>query len=164
MLIESFLGPDFAEDEEALAAIAGSLKPPKILVVDDEAETVEEIVEGLSDEGMEVTGATAASAAIDVLKRDPYFMVVVTDLRMPLLDGLELIRILEQTKKRARLVIQAIVLTGHATEEQVISANRAGAFGVLRKPCSLDDLLIEVEAACRVARQTARRLQHDDRW
>lgn len=161
--MESFLGQQFVEDRNALSAIAMALLPPRILIVDDEHEIVEEIAECLSDEGMEVTCTTTVRDAIAALRRNPYFMVVITDLRMPELDGLDLIRALEHTKGLTRLVAQGIVLTGHATDEQLAAATDAGAARVLRKPCSLDDLLREVSAACSAARLAAQRFSLSDR-
>ena len=101
----------------------------RILVADDEDGLRRFVADALSSEGHHVTQAADGQAALDVLQRES-FQLLVTDLRMPVLDGVELLR-------RARTQwpeMEVVVLTAHATIDTAIEAMRLGAFDYLQKP------------------------------
>ncbi len=108
----------------------------RILMVDDEEELVETLVERLQIRGFQAEGATCG---IDAVKRirDGIFDVVVLDLKMPGLDGLEVI----QQLKYHRPELQVILLTGHGSSEDAIMGKKSGAFDYLIKPVDIDELI-----------------------
>ena len=102
---------------------------PTVLVADDEAGMRESVARALRREGFEVTAVEDGAAALDALRRAPVDLLV-ADLRMPGLDGLELLR-------AAKLVapdMEVVVLSGHATVEEAVEAMKEGAYDFLTKP------------------------------
>lgn len=113
----------------------GSAAPPeahRILLVDDEALVRRITAEGLEAAGFSVLAAPGAAAALELLDGGESVDLLVSDLSMPDMDGLALIR--EAQRRRPRL--PAILLTGFATDaaELAISGAVAGTFSLLRKP------------------------------
>ncbi|WP_428305265.1 sigma-54-dependent transcriptional regulator [Lacipirellula sp.] len=101
----------------------------RVLVVDDHAAVRESVIDVLRQAGYEVSGLASAVEALPLLERAA-FDVVVTDLQMPAMDGLEFIR---QMSLR-RLPTQVIMITAHATIASAVEAMRFGAFDYLEKP------------------------------
>ena len=102
---------------------------PTVLVADDEAGMRESVARALRREGLQVTAVEDGAAALDALRREPVDLLV-ADLRMPGLDGLELLR-------AAKLVapdMEVVVLSGHATVEEAVEAMKEGAYDFLTKP------------------------------
>lgn len=99
------------------------------MVVDDHAAVRESVIDVLRQAGYEVSGLASAVEALPLLERAA-FDVVVTDLQMPAMDGLEFIR---QMSLR-RLPTQVIMITAHATIASAVEAMRFGAFDYLEKP------------------------------
>jgi DNA-binding NtrC family response regulator len=120
------------------------MKRPAILIVDDELEILQLLRKFLEDEDFEVFCAQDGQSAFD-LSRQKRVDVVVTDIRMPGMDGLELLRRI----KRFDDLIEVIVLTGHASIEAAVnSMKNDGAFDFLTKPIeNFEDFLIAVEKA-----------------
>ena len=108
----------------------------RILMVDDEEELVETLVERLQIRGFRAEGVTRG---IDAVKRirDGAFDVVVLDLKMPGLDGLEVI----QQLKYHRPELQVILLTGHGSSEDAEKGRNSGAFDYLIKPVDIEELI-----------------------
>ena len=118
---------------------------PTALVADDEAGMRESVARALRREGFQVTAVEDGAAALDSLRRAPVDLLV-ADLRMPGLDGLELLR-------AAKLVApdtEVVVLSGHATVEEAVEAMKEGAYDFLTKPFDRAPLV-------RVARQAVER-------
>jgi len=111
-----------------------------ILVVDDEADLLEEIVELIERRGLPVLGEPDARAALQLLARRPEIDVVLTDWRMPGLDGLALMRA-ARCDPCARRDRRFVVMSGHEGEEGLGRALEAGASAVLRKPFLAEELL-----------------------
>lgn len=109
-----------------------------ILVVDDEPEIIEEIVEDLQFEGYSCRSAPDAHHALDTIADDESIGVIVSDIRMPSMDGLEFIAALKERFPERQL--QVIMLTGHAGYDEAVQALRLGAFEFLAKPVSLGHL------------------------
>ncbi|MDD5089544.1 MAG: sigma-54 dependent transcriptional regulator [Candidatus Wallbacteria bacterium] len=101
----------------------------KILAVDDEEKILFLISESLSSEGYEVTCASGANEALETLSIGA-FDLVITDLKMPGMDGLQLI---ERIRERDQQTI-VVVMTGYATIDNAIGAIKQGADEYMSKP------------------------------
>ncbi len=102
-----------------------------VLVVDDEEGIRSFLVEALLDEGHEVQQAADGEAAWEALSKQG-FEVVLTDLKMPRLDGMGLLQRLRQAQPE----VEVIVLTAHGTVDTALQAMKLGAFDYLQKPLS----------------------------
>ncbi|MCX5741724.1 MAG: sigma-54 dependent transcriptional regulator [Proteobacteria bacterium] len=112
----------------------------RILVVDDEVNARTALAELLRDEGFEVE--TAADAFKALGKYETFLPhVVVTDLKMPGMDGIELVKKLRLQEDRA----EVIVMTAFGAVETAVTAMRAGAADYLTKPLNFDELLVVVD-------------------
>jgi DNA-binding NtrC family response regulator len=128
---------------------------PSVLVVDDEVQFVETLVKRLSKRGVRVSSAHGGREALDALSggETARIDVVVLDVKMPVMDGLET---LTEIKKDHPLV-EVVMLTGHATVESAIEGMKKGAFDYLMKPCDLDVLMDKINQAA------AKKREHEDR-
>ena len=108
----------------------------KILLVDDEKEFVESLSERLELRNLEADIAYDGEQALDALKKGKHD-VMVLDLRMPGIDGIEVLR---QAKKR-NPDVQVVVLTGHGTEKDEERARKLGASAYMKKPVDIDHLV-----------------------
>jgi CheY-like chemotaxis protein len=109
---------------------------PRILVVDDDAAITATFENILAGEGYRVATATDGDQAIDLAAREP-FDVVLLDLVMPGIDGLDALRRLREVAPRARIVI----LSAYIEPDREAEAFRLGAEAVLSKPPDLHKLL-----------------------
>ncbi|MFZ0242583.1 MAG: response regulator [Desulfobacterales bacterium] len=124
-----------------------------VLLVDDEAPFVETMTKRLTKRKLEVTTALDGQAALAALARDPNIEVIILDVKMPGMDGVET---LKEIKKRHPLV-EVIMLTGHATVETAIDGMKLGALDYLMKPCEMEVLMAKVEEAA------ARKRSHENK-
>ncbi len=108
----------------------------KILVVDDEAKMTALVAGALQDEGHEVATARSGREAIDALA-DRAFEMVITDLKMPPPDGLQLLKHCRSLGDAPEVVM----MTAHGTVSNAVEAMKAGAYDYLTKPFELDELL-----------------------
>jgi DNA-binding NtrC family response regulator len=116
----------------------------KVLFVDDEEDFVRTLAERMEMRDMGGDVAFSGEEALDLLEEDrPDVMVL--DLRMPGLDGLEVLRRVKQRYPD----IEVIILTGHGSERDEAEAKRLGAFRYLRKPVELEVLMDTVREAGR---------------
>lgn len=113
-----------------------------LLLVDDEAGFRQAIAEQLSDVGFTVTQAGTGEEAIEHLEEFA-FDVVITDLRLPGMDGRSL---LDDALARYPEII-AIVITGFGTVREAVEITRLGAEGFITKPFQFEELLHEINAA-----------------
>jgi len=111
------------------------LSSESVLVVDDEEDVREMLFEALSTMGYDVQTAADGLEALDRL-RESSFSVVVTDMNMPRMDGMELIAYL--SKHRSEVAVVAI--TGYSMDYTKTEVVEAGACGYITKPFSLDDV------------------------
>ncbi len=111
----------------------------KILVVDDEKAIRESVSLVLAEEDHETTMAADGEEALKLLNTDSYD-VLITDLKMPGMDGMELV------KKCLQICPQTsvIIITAHASVESAIESLRMGAFDYILKPFDFDDLILKV--------------------
>lgn len=114
--------------------------PMKVLVVDDQPLIVEELCEFLESSGFRCVPCHSSLQALQRFDEDPEIALVLSDLHMPDMDGIELIQELQRRAARQR-VFEAILLTGKADKQDVIKALRAGVADYYQKPVDLEDLL-----------------------
>ncbi|MEW5701800.1 MAG: response regulator [Candidatus Zixiibacteriota bacterium] len=114
----------------------------RVLLVDDEAEFVSTVEERLRIRGIEAEALTSGAEAVRRLT-EREFDVVVADMRMPGMDGLELLR---QVKK-IRPATRVILLTGRGSEQDSESGLEHGASDYLIKPINIDDLIDRMKKA-----------------
>jgi DNA-binding NtrC family response regulator len=115
----------------------------RILIVDDHASARESVADVLRHAGYDVAACASAIEGLAQLTRRPVD-VVVTDLQMPGMDGLEFIREIE----RRRLGVQVLMITAHASVVSAVEAMRHGAFDYLEKPFDALKLEQSVSQAC----------------
>lgn len=113
-----------------------------VLLVDDEKEFVSTLAERMEMRGFAPEVAFSGEQALEMLARNtPDVMVL--DLRMPGMDGLEVLRRAKKSHPR----IQVIILTGHGSERDEEAARRLGAFEHLNKPVDINELVVVMEQA-----------------
>jgi len=111
------------------------MKHPKVLIADDDRSITEGLSAILRDEGYDVAVAIDGQKALDQLVAEPYG-VVLADLKMPKVDGLALLKELQQ---RA-IPTECIIVTGQATVDSAVQAMREGAYDYVEKPLTADKL------------------------
>lgn len=116
--------------------------PARVLLVDDESEFVMALSERLRMRDIGASVALSGEEALSLVDTDPP-EVVVLDLRMPGVDGIEVLRRL----KRDHPEVEVVILTGHGTEEDEKLAKDLGAFAYLQKPVDIEQLTRTMEAA-----------------
>jgi two-component system response regulator HydG len=114
----------------------------RILLVDDDLDMLETLAEGLGERGFEVVTARSGEAALHQVDERPVD-VVVTDLRMAGIDGIELLGQLREQSPE----LPVIVMTAYSAIETAIEAVRRGAYHYLAKPFRLDELVIFLRRA-----------------
>lgn len=113
-----------------------------VLLVDDETEFLETLRKRMNKRVPAVYSASSGDRALAFLQHQRVD-VVVLDVRMPGMDGIETLR---EIKKRYPL-IEVIMLSGHASVEVAIQGMEMGAFDYLMKPMDIDELLYKVQDA-----------------
>jgi DNA-binding NtrC family response regulator len=119
-----------------------SRKKAKILILDDEPDMVENLRSIIEGAGYETIVETEGLKAIDLVKLERPDLVI-TDLRMPVMDGLTFL----ERVKSAHPEVAVIVLTGFATVDSAVEAMKKGASDYLSKPFSQDELLFRISKA-----------------
>ena len=107
-----------------------------LLITEDDRVQREIITDILTQSGYEITASESAERTLEILK-ERTFDLLLTDMRMPGLDGLELLR----RAKRLRPEIEVVVMTAHATIRTAVTAMKEGAIDYLEKPFDKDTLL-----------------------
>jgi len=125
--------------------------PGRVLVVDDHRQARESMAAALRDSGHQVDCCSSAPEALRVL-RDESYDCIVTDLKMPGMNGVEFIVQLEQR----RYGTQVVMVTAHATVASAVAAMRHGAFDYIEKPFGVDRLEQLVGQAIRHGRLVQR--------
>jgi two-component system, OmpR family, response regulator len=118
------------------------MKDFRVLIVDDELDFLETIVKRLNRRKIDATGIDSGIKALELLERE-HFDVVILDVRMPGMDGIETLK--EMKKKRP--LMEVIMLTGHASVESGVQGMHYGAFDYVMKPANIDDLLEKIHEA-----------------
>jgi len=126
------------------------LSRPRVLVVDDDAGVRYTLREILETQGLEVAEAADGAEALERFEAAPA-QLVITDLRMPRVDGMELLRRLAARAPAPRVV----VITAHGSERQAVEAMKAGAYDYFRKPFDTEELVAVVQRAVEAVRLRA---------
>lgn len=108
----------------------------RVLIVDDEDDFRDTIVKRLKARKLAAEGAASGILALEILKEKD-FDVIVLDVKMPEMDGIETLRHIKKMKAE----IEVIMLTGHASVEFGLKGMQLGAFDYVMKPAMLNELL-----------------------
>jgi len=119
----------------------------RVLLVDDEEEFVSALSERLMLRGIEVDSALNGEEAL-ALMVEKVFEVVILDVMMPGLGGLEVLKQIKSTHPNT----QVILLTGHGSTREGIEGMRLGAFDYLIKPVDIEEMLEKMKEAARTVR------------
>lgn len=114
----------------------------RILLVDDEEEFITALGKRLEARNLKVKAATSGERAIEIVDNEAVD-VIVLDLAMPGMDGLEVLRRIKGDHPEAEI----IMLTGHATIEKSVEAMKLGAEDFLEKPVDIKELLEKIQEA-----------------
>jgi DNA-binding NtrC family response regulator len=120
-----------------------SMTAPFIMLVDDETIFVETMAKRLITRNFEIITAFSAEECLEKLKTNPNLDVIVLDIKMPGLDGIEALKEI----KTISPLIEVIMLTGHATIELGIKGMKLGAYDFLTKPCDIEEIALKIEEA-----------------
>src|SRR6059058_380924 len=121
--------------------------PAKLLIVDDESAQMAALCDTLEHEGYVTTGFTSAKEALATL-RTQKFDLLLTDLMMPEMDGITLLRAAQQVDGN----LVGIVMTGHGAIDTAVEAMKAGALDYILKPFKLSGILPVLSRALGVRR------------
>lgn len=123
--------------------------PPKVLLVDDEREFVQTLSERLVSRNVGSYAVYDGQQALDFIQDDnPDVMIL--DLKMPGIDGIEVLKQTKATNPR----IEVIILTGHGTIDDEKACMELGAFAYLRKPADIEKLSATINEAYRKIAET----------
>lgn len=114
----------------------------RVLVVDDESDFLDMTVKRMKKKEFQCEGASSGYEAIEKIKNEN-FDVVLLDVKMPGMDGVETLREIKALKP----LIEVIMLTGHASVESGIEGMKLGAFDYLMKPMELDKIIETIQDA-----------------
>jgi DNA-binding NtrC family response regulator len=112
----------------------------RILVVEDDVDMAEACRRIFEKEGIEADAVYDPEEALSILKRDPGYAIVLTDLRMPRMDGTELLQRIKKEHPQTKVVI----MTGYGTIQNAIQAMKIGASDYITKPFDKEELLRSV--------------------
>jgi DNA-binding response OmpR family regulator len=118
------------------------MKKLRVLLVDDEEEFVETLADRMKMRDLEASTAHNGEEALSVVEQEEPD-VIVLDLKMPGIDGIEVLR----RVKKAYPKVEVIILTGHGTKKDEEAARSLGAFDYVTKPVDLDKLVPRIKDA-----------------
>lgn len=121
----------------------------RVLLVDDEEELVETLAERLEIRGIDAEAVTSGEDALRLLL-DYTFDVVLLDVKMPGISGLEVLKLI----RRQRPATQVILITGHGSAEDGESGLQQGAFDYVVKPIDIDTLIGKMREAAKKGRES----------
>jgi DNA-binding NtrC family response regulator len=124
----------------------------RVMIVDDEKEFTETLSERLRIREYNVTESLSGKDALEKI-RGYNFDVIILDVAMPGLNGVETLREIKKIKP----LTEVIMLTGHATVESAIEGMKLGAYDYLLKPCETEELIAKIDKAY------ARKAEHEER-
>ncbi|VBB46222.1 Response regulator receiver protein [uncultured Desulfatiglans sp.] len=119
-----------------------------VLFVDDETDFLETLLKRMKKREVDVAGVKSGEEALDHLEKHPNIDVIVLDVKMPGMDGIETLREI----KRRHPLVEVIMLTGHADVGVAIAGMELAAFDYLMKPVDFDQLLYKIQDACKKRR------------
>jgi DNA-binding NtrC family response regulator len=136
------------------AEVSEGDKKIKLLIVDDDEKFLNTISERLGLKDFKVSSTTEAEKAVKLAKKGK-FDVAILDLKMPGMDGTELLKILKKKHK----FLEVIMLTGFASIDSAVECTKLGAFGYLEKPYSFEKLLETLKEAYET--RLRKKFEHD---
>ena len=113
---------------------------PNILIIDDEPLMRISITDALREEGYNVHSVPSGSEGLRAIKDTPYD-VIITDLRLPEVDGLQILKACKQYIPKSKI----LMITAHGSVETAVEAMRQGAYDYVTKPFSMDEMIILVK-------------------
>jgi two-component system nitrogen regulation response regulator NtrX len=111
-------------------------KKINLLMVDDEKDLLQSLSKMLKNRDFEITTATDGKQAIKVAKKGKFDLAIL-DMKMPGMNGIELLKILKKKHK----FLEIIILTGYGGIDSAFEASKLGAYDYLEKPINLEKLL-----------------------
>jgi DNA-binding NtrC family response regulator len=126
----------------------------RLLIVDDEIKFLQSIAQRLEMRGLDVTTASNGQEALEKA-RTRKFDLALLDLKMPGIDGKQVLEVLKKEHK----FLEVIILTGHGSVDSAVECTKLGAFDYLPKPYELENLLEALNKAYQ-ARLT-KKFEHD---
>ena len=117
----------------------------RLLMIDDEEAFVAALGQRLTHRNITVLTAYSGEEGLKKLDENPNTDVVLLDVKMPGMGGIETLRRIRATHP----LVEVIMLTGHATVETAIEGMRLGAFDYLKKPADIEILVQKVQQACK---------------
>jgi signal transduction histidine kinase len=125
--------------------------PTKILVVDDEPKLQfvinQTFRKAIRQQELEFTFAADGQEALDKLQADPAIVLMLTDINMPRMDGLTLLKHLQELKSSLNPVLTTVIISAYGDMANIKRAMNLGAFDFLTKPFDLQDLKTTVDKA-----------------
>ncbi len=113
-----------------------------VMLIDDEQEFIEPLAKRLERRNLRVLKAASGDTGLEII-RQTSVDVVALDMRMPGMDGIEVL----QAIKAFDPAIEVVMLTGHASVEAAFEGLEKGAFDYLMKPVGIDELLFKLQDA-----------------
>jgi DNA-binding NtrC family response regulator len=127
-----------------------------LLIVDDDKDFLGTIAERLGMREFNVTTATEGTLAIKAAKKGN-FDVAIVDMKMPGMDGMELLQILKKKHK----FLEVIILTGYVSIDSAVEATKLGAYSYMEKPYDFEKLLTTLKEAYET--RLKKKFEHDQR-
>jgi len=128
----------------------------KVLLVDDEPGFLLPVLKRLRRRRIDAVGVESGKAALEIMEAQ-HFDIVILDVRMPGMDGMQTLKEL----KRRRPLVEVIILTGYSSVESGIEGMLLGAFDYIMKPASIDDLVARIHEAYERKRLHEQKLRED---
>jgi DNA-binding NtrC family response regulator len=128
---------------------------PFVMLVDDEVPFLEAMTKRLEKRNLRVITAESGEQALQSLDKNRNLDVVILDVKMPGMDGIEALREI----RKGYPLVEVIMLTGHATVETAIEGMKLGAFDYLMKPCEIEHLMLKVEEATQKKRDHEQKIR-----
>jgi DNA-binding NtrC family response regulator len=134
----------------------GDAKQLKLLIVDDEVDFLNSVAKRLELRDFDVTAVANGEDAIKAAKRGDFDLALL-DLKMPGMDGTEVLGLLKKKHK----FLEVIILTGHGSIDSAVECTKLGAFDYLSKPYELENLLDVLKRAYEA--RLRKKFEHDRR-
>ncbi len=129
-------------------------KKIKLLLVDDEVDFLNSLAKRLGKRDFDLTTATEGQLAIKAAKKGK-FDVAILDMKMPGMDGMEVLQILKKKHK----FLEVIILTGYGGIDSAVEATKLGAYAYLEKPYDFENLLEVLKKA--FENRLRKKFEHD---
>ena len=132
------------------------MKAPFVMIVDDEAPFVDTITKRLGKRKLKVLKAFSGQECMETLQKHQNLDVVVLDVKMPVMDGIQTLKAIKETYP----MVEVVMLTGHGTIETAIEGMKLGAHDYLMKPCEIDDLVSKIMEATQKKRTKEEKIRN----